>query len=251
MISDPAKKVAYPTALSLAELYAYPPQAAERCWVRANMVSSVDGSSSIDGTSTALGNDGDALVFSALRGICDVVLVSSSTVSAEGYEPVRADPEFASWRRHHDMEPYPRLAIISAALHLDPSADVVRDPRTIIITHRGAPRDARRALSNAGATLADCGDDDVDIMRVLALLAERGLRRVLCEGGPSLLGRLEERELLDELCLTLSPNIIGGDAPRIVRSSAERPARTSLRHLLVDDDYIYTRWSRADTESGP
>ena len=80
---------------------------------------------------------------------------------------------------------------------------------------------------------------------MLKILADRGLFRVLAEGGPSLLGSLIEAGLLDELCLTIAPLLVGGSAPRIVTGpgSVHSPMRRS--HLLTDDaGYLYTRYVR-------
>ena len=61
--------------------------------------------------------------------------------------------------------------------------------------------------------MVDCSAADpgeVDEAAMLAALAERGMRRILTEGGPTLLGSFVQRELLDELCLTIAPFVVGG-----------------------------------------
>jgi riboflavin biosynthesis pyrimidine reductase len=86
----------------------------------------------------------------------------------------------------------------------------------------------------------------VDPTAVLAELGRRGLYRVLCEGGPTLLGDLIDAKVLDELALTVAPMLVAGPSPRVVRGAA--PAATDLRiaHILTDDaGYLYLRYQRA------
>ena len=80
-----------------------------------------------------------------------------------------------------------------------------------------------RALLDAGATLVDCGDDAVSTAAILEHCGVRGWSRVLCEGGPSLLGSLVAADAVDELCLTTSPHLVGGIAGGLA-------AQALLRH---------------------
>jgi riboflavin biosynthesis pyrimidine reductase len=89
--------------------------------------------------------------------------------------------------------------------------------------------------------------DSVDSATVLKILADRGLYRVLTEGGPSLLGTLIEEGLLDELCLTVAPLLVGGLARRIATGPGAALTRMRRAHLLADaEGYLYARYIRAD-----
>jgi 5-amino-6-(5-phosphoribosylamino)uracil reductase len=224
----------------LRRLYAYPdPEHPDpRCHVRVNMVASLDGAATRDGASGGLGGDGDKKVFGVLRDLADVVLVGSGTVTGEDYGPIAPDPSDPT---------LPTLAIVSGSLSLDPDSDAVRAPQTTVLTCSSAPEDRRRRLVEAGATLVDCGTDDVELNRALAHLASRGRWRVLSEGGPGLLGRLTAADLVDELCLTIGPTMLAGSAGRIAHSDDEIDPRTMTReHVLADDEgFLFTRWSRA------
>jgi riboflavin biosynthesis pyrimidine reductase len=90
------------------------------------------------------------------------------------------------------------------------------------------------------AEVVRCGDDDVDPVQALAALRGRGLDRVLCEGGPQLLHALLAADLVDELCLTTSPVLVGG-APGLV--PAEVRARLRLLSLVEHDGELLARWS--------
>ena len=80
---------------------------------------------------------------------------------------------------------------------------------------------------------------------MLRILDERGLRRVLTEGGPSILNMLVEEDLIDEMCVTIAPILVGGQARRIVSGPAEAHTRLRRSHVLTDTaGYLYTRYVR-------
>lgn len=241
----------------LAELYRYPPRpssgpGAAGPFVRANMVASIDGAVTYDGKSGGLGGPGDRAVFRVLRGLADVILVGAGTATTEGYGRPQADEALAAHRESLGQAPAPALALVSRSLSIPPDFEPVADPGTVVLTCTSAPADRRRALLDAGATLVDCGDDTVSTMAILDHCADRGWSRVLCEGGPSLLGSLVTADALDELCLTTSPHLVGGDAGRIVATGGSGPGEPSavlhaLRpaSILTDDDgFVFTRWLR-------
>ncbi|HET7741664.1 MAG TPA: pyrimidine reductase family protein [Mycobacterium sp.] len=242
-----------PTApAELAVLYAYPAEPSGGCLVRANMVSSLDGASALKGTSTALGSPGDKAVFDVLRGLADVVLVASGTVAAEHYGPAEPNAALAAQRGACGQRPAAVLAVVTGRLSLDPESPVARAAGTLVLTCATAPEDRRRALVAAGADVIDCGVDTVDLNEALRILAERGLWRVLCEGGPSLLGSMVVADLLDEICLTYSPHLVGGEGGRILHSSVENdgPPMQPVHVLADDQGFLYTRWRRSTLKTG-
>ena len=89
-----------------------------------------------------------------------------------------------------------------ATLDLDPSAPIFAEApvRPVVLTVASAPESARRALS-AVAEVVDCGDGThVDTAQMVRRLAERGLKRIHCEGGPHLFGAMVAEGTVDELC---------------------------------------------------
>ena len=83
------------------------------------------------------------------------------------------------------------------------------------------------------------------IPKMLAELARRSLYRVLCEGGPTLLGDIVKFDLLDELALTVAPVLVAGAAPRIVTGAGSVVTSFRTAHILADDDgYLYLRYTR-------
>jgi riboflavin biosynthesis pyrimidine reductase len=222
--------------------YAYPE---ERLWVRANMVSSLDGAASLEGRSGGLSSPADKRVFRVLRALADVVLVGAGTVRAEGYAAVLPKETFPERRVAAGQPPTAAIAVVSRRLNLDAeSALFTGAARTILVTCAAAGERRIGTYSDV-ADVVVAGDDTVDLPAAVAALHERGLRRVLCEGGPALLRDLAAADCLDELCLTVSPQLRSGGSPRILAGAALDPARRlALTGLLVEDADVFLRYER-------
>ncbi|WP_153397562.1 pyrimidine reductase family protein [Ornithinicoccus halotolerans] len=217
----------------------------DRWHLRANMIASLDGAATAGGLTGALNNPDDKLVLDTLRMLTDVLLVGAGTVREEGYGPMRLAPQEAAWRQQHGLPPHPVLALVSGRLDLDPEARVLTQApvRPLLLTHAAAPRRVRERLARV-ADVVDCGRARVEPALVRTELEARGLRQVLCEGGPRLLGTLLEADLLDELCLTLSPALVGGQAPRIARGTHEVLRGMRRVHVLSAGDMLLLRYRR-------
>jgi riboflavin biosynthesis pyrimidine reductase len=232
------------TDADLLAAYAYPELADGGRWVRTNMVSTVDGSATAGGVSRGLSGAADRRLFTLLRGLADVIVVGARTVRVEGYGPARPREEFAELRRAADQAPAPVIAVVSSSLNLDFSSTLFTEALTptIVITGEAAPVD-RLAAARGVADVVIAGSAKVDLTEALAKLAKRGHRRLLSEGGPHLLAQLADAALLDELCLTVSPLLLGGTAPRILTGDGlAEPAALRLGHVLEEDGYLFLRY---------
>lgn len=212
---------------------------------RVNFVTSLDGASSVDGRTAALGGAGDKRVFDLLRRLADVVLVAAGTVRAEKYGPMVLDDESAAWRTRHGMSPHPVFAIVSGRLNLAPAhAMFTRAPvRPLVLTVGTAPADKREALSRV-ADVEDCGVGAFDAVQMMKVLHERGLFQVHSEGGPSLFGTMIAADVVDELCLTVSAELVSGDASRIAYGDTVTPRAMRLASLLHQDGVLFGRYVR-------
>jgi riboflavin biosynthesis pyrimidine reductase len=115
--------------------------------------------------------------------------------------------------------------------------------KPIIVSPR-AVADSVAAHAGDTADVIATGSDQVDLAETISQLAQRGLRFVLAEGGPRLNGDLARAGLLDELCLTVSPRIVGGDGPRVIAGPAlVPPYEPALVHLLEEDGFLLYRLS--------
>lgn len=232
--------------VDLVEAYAWPPLG-ERSILRVNFVTSLDGSATYVGHAGGLSSPEDQHLLGLLRRLADVVLVGAGTVRIEGYGSLGIDAAAQEWRVANGLSPHPPLAIVSHSLDLPPSHHALtRLPaRSIVITHASADPDRLAAIAEVADVLV-CGTRAVDLPLALAGLAERGLRRIVSEGGPRLLGTLLAEDLVDELCLTLSPRLVAGPGTRIVTGPAlDAPRRMSLVHALsTDDGELFLRYAR-------
>ncbi len=215
-----------------------------RPWVAVNMAVTADGATALTGRSGGIGGDGDRAVFHALRSAADFVLVGAGTAWAENYGPVRI-PEDHHHIRLAQGRPGPaRIAVVTANVSLDPSARLFSDPDQVplIYTVDRAPEDRLDAL-RAVAEIVRVGAVSVDLRAVLADLAARGARCVVCEGGPSLNGQLLAAGLVDEWCLTTGPLLAGGPSARAARGDEfVAPLPVHLDRLLSDGRDLIARY---------
>ncbi|GAA2161511.1 pyrimidine reductase family protein [Pedococcus bigeumensis] len=216
-------------AATLADLYVAP----ARRWLRANFVASLDGAANgADHRSGSINTPADHVVFDLLRRLTDVVVVGAGTVRAEGYPSLRAEDPRA-----------PVLMVVSHRGAVPPS--VVDGPfgSVYLITREGADPatlDASRALIGEEFVLT-VGDQAVDFVKMRNMLEDKGFRQILCEGGPSLVNSMLAAGVVDELDLTWSPIIVGGEHPTIARGpDLNLPASPTL--LLEEDGTILGRW---------
>lgn len=211
----------------------------DRPLLRVNMITSLDGAATVEGRSGKLGSPADQDLMKRLRMQADVVVVGAGTVRTEGYGATLLDAAAQAWRRERGLAPHPRFAVVTRSLDLP--AKFFADPpvRPIVITHAAAPRGFADV-----AEVIDCGDAAVDPARMVSELAARGLAQILCEGGPHLLGDLIAADLVDELCLSVSPTLAGPGATRIVAGPPSAPHRMRPRHVLTDGALLFLRHTR-------
>lgn len=231
-------------AVDPADVYGDLPSVLDRPSIRLNMIVSVDGGTSWNGVSGALGGPADRAVFQAMRSFADVVLVASGTMRAEQYGPAHLPDTVQHQRRSRGQRPVPPIAVVSQRCDFDWESSFFADAteRPIIVTVASADAaNVERAAEVADVVIA--GNDLVDLPAAIVALGERGARHVLAEGGPTLNGELARAGLLDEVCLTLAPLLASGDAKRIL-SGSTLDALTPLRLHSIgeDDDYLFLRY---------
>lgn len=232
----------------LPTLYSYPDEL-RKCWVRANFITSMDGAASVDGKSGGLAGSGDRALFTVMRELADVILVGAGTVRSENYGGAQLTVVARQDRQARGQAEVPPIAIVSRSGQLDRDMKVFTHTEVppLVLTSAAAASKAR-SLLGAAAEVLDCSGDDpesVDPATLLTVLAARGLMRVLTEGGPSLLGTFIADDLLDELCLTIAPTVVGGDSGRIAHDRRASPTAMKRVHLIADQaGYLYSRYVR-------
>lgn len=216
-----------------------------RAHLRANMIASIDGAATHQGLSGGLNGPADKQVFDLLRRLADVIIVGAGTVRAEGYGSMRLSPEDVAWRREQHLSDHPVFAIVSGRLDLDPHSPVFTEApvRPLVLTSGGSPTAQRTRLSEVAEVLV-CGEHAVDPVVMRRELVARGLPQMLTEGGPHLLGTLAGAGAVDEICLTISPLLEGGDARRITRDAPLVHTGMTLTGLLSAEDMVMLRYQR-------
>lgn len=227
-------------AVDLADAYDWPATP----WVRASMVMGLDGSiAGPDGRSGSISSATDRAVLAAIRRYADAYLVGAQTVRVEHYSAVRAEPEAVERRLASGQAAAPTLAVVSATCRFDwdDVAFTGSENRPIILTvERSEPAD--RSTASRWCDVVVVGDERVEPGAALMALAERGLSRVTCEGGASLLADMVRADVLDEIDLTLAP--LATAAPRRAAQGPAVLTRMELAQLLEDDGFLFARYVR-------
>ena len=198
-----------------------------RPWVGLCMVTSLDGTVAVGGTSGGLGNPNDLQVLLTLRSITDVIVVGAGTVRGEGYGPPK--------------KPGQRIGVVTNRGSVDLDDELFTSGAGFVIAPMAADIDDDRV------EVLRAGREVVDLRVAIERLHEivPGVRYVQAEGGPTLNAALLEADLIDELDLTIASRMSGGTGPRLTRGADEIDHRFDLAHVLVDDDgFVFGRWTR-------
>ncbi|MGV0385454.1 pyrimidine reductase family protein [Corynebacterium tuberculostearicum] len=211
--------------------------------VRTNMVSTLTGSATMNHVSEDMGNDTDGQLFAALRNWADVVLVGAQTVRAEDYSGVAPATD--------GSRPAP-IAVPSRSLDFDITSDFFTDfitPPIFLVPHssRDDQELAKRiaTIESTGAEVCDAGEGTVQ--NYISVLKDRGFKRVLCEGGPGMIGQLVDIDAIDQMYLTLDPHLSTGvETPMATFQGEHSHRRMQLENVAADHDgTVFLRYSRA------
>ena len=190
-----------------------------RPWLGVCMVASIDGSTVVDSNSRSLSSKTDQEVLLTLRDIADVLIVGAATVRIEGYGPPRKRGQ--------------RVGVVSRRGDVDASTPLFTSGAGFLILPEDAPATSIDSVR--------AGKGDVDFAGALAQL---DANFVQAEGGAQLNGALSAADVIDELNLTISPQLAGGDGPRVTSGSVQVSRKMRLAHVLEEDGFLFTRYLR-------
>jgi riboflavin biosynthesis pyrimidine reductase len=217
-----------------------------RPWLVANFATTVDGRAAIDGRSGPIGDDGDQELFRRLRTQVDALLVGPHTLGVERYGRLVRRPELRAAREAIGLAPEPLLATVSRSGELPLESPLFAEPaaHVVVFTTPDAPDPGPHCAARVELVRLD----PVELTLTSALRwlrTEHGVRAVLCEGGPTLMGALLGEGLLDELFLTLAPQLAGGGtAPTLATGAAlAQPAALELVWALERAGSLYLRYA--------
>lgn len=235
-------------ATDLAQAYPWP---AEEPWTRVMMLRALDGGvAGPDGRSRSISSDVDREVLGEVRRLADAVVVGATTVREEPYGPLRADPGAAQERRRLGLSDAPVMVVVSGSLDLPWSADLFAESfhTPVVVTTEAAPEEARAAASEHADLLVLPGEK-LSAAALVAALHERGLRRLVCEGGPSLLAAFAADDVVDEVDLTVAPLMPTTVIGSTVGDGGPVPG-FSLAGLLLHDSFLFARYLRDRARDG-
>lgn len=229
--------------MDLASLYPWP----EGPWLRSMMVMTLDGATvGADGLSGSISGSADKRVFMEARRLADVVLVGAGTIRAERYRPMISKPQWQEARSAVGLAPAPRIVVVSGRLDLPWDEPMFTESTLPVMVATTTNVDAARLeVARRHSEVVQVGEGSVDVQALVALLHERGASRIVCEGGEALLDALVQRDLVDEMDLSISPLFAGGghlpDAARTIRAPYPR---FSLAHQFEDEGFVFCRFVR-------
>jgi riboflavin biosynthesis pyrimidine reductase len=199
--------------------------------VVAVMIASLDGRTTIDGTSSGLGHPSDTQLLRELRTAAEVILVGAPTMSAEGYSHL-LDDEQRERRVAAGRTPHPAVVTISRRLDLPDIPLAHEDVPFVVYTE--ADGDGPGEIRKLAEVTAE------------AVVADLGPAAILCEGGPHLLGQIAHAGLIDDLMLTVAPVIAGNDASGVLAGDVlPQPTEMALAGLARADDHLFFHYRRA------
>jgi riboflavin-specific deaminase-like protein len=214
---------------------------AQRPHVALNFATTLDGRATIDGRSGKIGSDADTAMLVGLRTRFDAVMIGAGTMRAERYGRIVADQEQRERRERLGLPHDPLMVIISGRLDLPWDAPLFTDGggRVLIFTASEAEpppvATSLRVMRQAAR---------VDLAAALRhLRQERGIRALLCEGGPTLHSQLQAGGLADDLFLTIAPKLAGA-GPSILEGPLPEVAELDLAWLLAEGSELFARYRR-------
>jgi riboflavin-specific deaminase-like protein len=212
----------------------------ERPYLVLNFAATLDGRAAIGGKSGPIGSRADMEMLQRLRTRADAVMIGAGTMRVERYGRIVSDPDLRAYRERTGLTPDPLAVLVSNRLDLPWDATLFTDGGGRVVVFTASEDEAPETATPV--TLVR-HPDGVDLGAAMKwLLEERGIKSVLCEGGPTLHGRLREEGLADELFLTIAPKLAGGEAPRILEGALVDVVELELAWLLESEGELFARY---------
>jgi 5-amino-6-(5-phosphoribosylamino)uracil reductase len=158
----------------------------------------------------------------------------AETLRRSGASSRVRDDDLVEWRREHGHAELPLGLIITRRAEFELRGPYFKPDSGLhaIIMATDASPERRRVIEAAGAEVLDLAEGPDGLRGALRFLRqERGVRYLLCEGGPTTLGSLVQAGAADEFFLTRSPLLVGGPDHTTIFHSSHDPDRENVHRL--------------------
>lgn len=221
-----------------------------RPFVFINIAMSADGKiSTIDRRQVRISGTEDFARVDQVKAESDAIMVGIGTVLADNPSLTVKSPELQAMRSASGRDEHPIRIVVDSSGRTPLDADILHKGggRRIVAVSRAAPEERVKALREY-ADIITVGDDNVDVSALFAELYRRDVRRLMVEGGGTLIWALLEEGLVDEIQAFIGNIIIGGkDAPTPVDGAGFLQEADFVQLRMVEterlDDGLLVRWN--------
>ncbi len=221
-------------------------------YVIVNMAASIDGKISDERRrQLCISCSEDLARVDRLRAESDAIMVGIGTIIADDPRLTVKSEELRKWRLAQGKPENPMRVVVDSRCRIPQNAKVLNgEARTIIAVSKLA--DGRRiAEVSRRAEVVVCGERKVDLVSLMKELYRRDVRKLMVEGGGTLVSSLLRSSLVDEMYIYFAPIFIGGaESPTLCDgSSFDPPLKAKLVALERLGEGILVRLSFKVQES--
>ncbi|MGH2982286.1 MAG: dihydrofolate reductase family protein [Solirubrobacterales bacterium] len=216
----------------------------DRPYTVVNFAVTLDGRAAVEGRSGPIGSATDTEMLQLLRTRADAVMIGAGTMRAERYGRIVSDPSLRARRERNGLAHDPLAVIVSGRLDLPWEASLFTDGGGRIVVFTTAA--AEPPPTETPLQVVPHDGPAVDLVEAMRYLRQdRGIRGLLCEGGPGLHSELQALGLVDELFVTVAAKLTGGSEPRMIEGELPQQIGWELAWLLEHEGELFARYRRA------
>lgn len=212
----------------------------DRPYCFTNFAVTLDGRATIAGRSGPIGSATDTAMLVGLRTVADAVMVGAGTMRAERYGRIVGDPDKRARRERRGLPHDPLAVLVSQRLQLPWDAELFTCGGGRVLIFTAAEHEPPETATPVRVIRHPGGVDLAEAFRYLRV--ERGIRGLLCEGGPRLHGSLAAAGLIDEMFVTVGPKLAGDGGPTMIERAAALDDELELAWLLREGAELLARY---------
>jgi riboflavin-specific deaminase-like protein len=218
----------------------------DRPYTVTNFVITLDGRATLGGRSGPIGSETDTAMMAGLRARVDALMIGAGTMRVERYGRIVGDPHQRARRERIGLPHDPLAVLVSNSLDLPWDAGLFTCGQGRVLIFTGEDPDAPGTSApppTATPVRVERHRGAVDLVEAMRFLRqERGVRALVCEGGPHLHAQLLAEGLVDELFVTHAPKLAGGGGPTLAAGLPEAERPVELVWLLEEQGELFGRY---------